>query len=254
MSRASAFLAIAATDGAEHGDIGGVDDDVARARADADDAAVGHDPGRELAGLVGDDAQLVRAVVDELADGVEVALGEQPALAHHEHPRRQPFDLVEHVRRHDDGAALLAELREQVDHVAALARVEAFERFVEHDDVGLVHERGRDLHPLAHALGIGADRPGIVGVELDEAERARGRPSRLGDVRELGAERDELERGQDLGYDFLLRHEAEVAEDFDVAARVLAEQADRARATATPVRTACASPSTCRRRWARAAR
>ena len=55
---------------------------------------------------------------------------------------------------------------------AALAGVEAFERFVEHDDLRVVDERGGDLDALAHALGVGADRAAVVGVEFDQTERA----------------------------------------------------------------------------------
>ena len=81
-----------------------------------------------------------------------------------------------------DAAAEVAERVEQLDHVQPLPRVEPGERLVEHDDRGLVHDRLRHLDPLAHALRVGREPPGVAGVELDEGERlasGRGRVWRM---------------------------------------------------------------------------
>ena len=51
-----------------------------------------------------------------------------------------------------------AESMEQIDDVDALAGVEAGERFVEHEHLGIVHDRLGDLDPLSHALRVGATR------------------------------------------------------------------------------------------------
>ena len=52
----------------------------------------------------------------------------------------------------------VAEVVEQPDHPVALHRVEPGQRFVEDQDVGVVHECGGQLDPLPHALRVRADR------------------------------------------------------------------------------------------------
>ena len=60
---------------------------------------------------------------------------------------------------------------EQRHHVQPLARVHAVERLVEEQDPRLVDERAGELRPLAHALGVRADRP-VRGVgQVDRRDR-----------------------------------------------------------------------------------
>ena len=139
----------------------------------------------ELLGAVARDADRARAVAQELADRVGVALGDEPPVHEHDDARRHPLDLVEHVRRDQHGAALLAELARQLDDPAALGRVGAVERLVEQQQLGIVDERAGELDPLAHALREAADGA-IGGVgELDGPEHALGRGARVGDVAQL---------------------------------------------------------------------
>jgi hypothetical protein len=76
-------------------------------------------------------------------DVVEVALGGEAPLGHHEHASEpEASDLVEDVAENEHAAAVGAEgARNRLDEVEALAGVEALERLVEHDHLGLVHER-----------------------------------------------------------------------------------------------------------------
>ena len=66
--------------------------------------------------------------------------------------RGQRLDLVEHVARHDDRLAGLAELLDPLDDVDARHRIDAGQRLVEQQEVGIVRDRGRELGALAHAL------------------------------------------------------------------------------------------------------
>ena len=66
-----------------------------------------------------------------------------------------------------------------------LARVHAVERLVEEQDPRLVDERAGQLGPLAHALGVRADRA-VRGVgQLDRGDRPGRRGVRVGDALEL---------------------------------------------------------------------
>ena len=84
----------------------------------------------------GGDAQRARAVADEIADRAGLALRDEPPVHEHDDAVRHALDLVQHVRGHEHGAALGAEPADQLDHVAALHRVEAVERFVEQQQLG----------------------------------------------------------------------------------------------------------------------
>ena len=55
----------------------------------------------------------MRSIVHEVADGTEVALGGEAPLREDEHAGAEALDLVEHVARHHDGAALGAQSLEQ---------------------------------------------------------------------------------------------------------------------------------------------
>src|SRR4051812_19323406 len=98
------------------------------------------EPAGQLAGTVGAHPQTMGPVIHEIAYGVEVTFGHEPTLGHHEHSRSELLDLVEDMARHQHGAAGVAQLSEQFDHAQTLARIEAFERFIEHHHARVVHE------------------------------------------------------------------------------------------------------------------
>ena len=148
----------------------------------------------------------------------------------------------------------LSEAVEQVDHVQPLARVEPGERFVEEQHLRVVDDRLRDLDPLAHALRVGRQAPRVGRVELDDFERVHGGAVGVVDLVQHAGEAHELAGGEALEDPLLLRHDADLARELQVAARDRGRARARCPATARSARTACAAASTCRRRSGRAAR
>jgi hypothetical protein len=115
---------------------------------------------------------------------------------------------------------------EQLDEVEALARGRALERLVEHDELGLVDERLRHLHPLAHALGVRADRAPLGGVEVHEAQRVRRPLAGPGQSVELRRQGDEGGGAEPLEDGLLLGHEPDAPVQRRVPTGVGAEHAD----------------------------
>ena len=101
------------------------------ADGDAVDQAASDQRGAERRGAVRGDADAVRPVVHEVAEGAVVAGRRESALGDDQHVRAEPGDLVEHVARHEHALAVVGQAVEQPDHPVALHRVEAGERFVE---------------------------------------------------------------------------------------------------------------------------
>ena len=164
------------------------------------------------------------------ADRAGLALGDQMAVHEHQHLRRHPLDLVQHVRRDDHRAALVAEPVQHLDDLAPLRRVEAVQRLVEQQQVGIVGERLGELHALAHAVREAADLAlGDVG-EADRLERA-GRPRiRVGDLVQPRAQLDDVVRGQERPRRALVGDDADPLVHVGVPARLDAEDAHGSRA------------------------
>ena len=124
----------------------------------------------------------------------------------------------------------------------ALARVEAVERLVEHEDLRVVHEGGGHLHPLAVALREGAHRATVCPSSSSTISRARAAASiGSGTSQEAGGGRDELGRGERLEEALLLGHEADAPEEVEVLAGVAARAPAPGPATAGPARTSSRS-------------
>ena len=89
------------------------------------------------------------------------------------------------------------QLAKQPHGVQPLTRVHAVERLVEEEDLRLVDERGGDLGPLAHPLGVGLERP-VLGVNevylLDGPRSGRGGVSHS---LQAGIGLDELAAGEE---------------------------------------------------------
>ena len=168
-----------------------------------------------------------RAIVHQGADLVEVAGRREPAPGHDEDVRPEPFHLVEHVARHDDAPALRSEPVEELDHVRPLPGIEPRERLVQHDHPGLVDDRLRELHALAHPFRERGQAPLVIRVELDRGERGPGGDIGIRQAVQRRRQAHEPERGQWLEHGLLLRHEPELAGHADVPARVAAEEAHR---------------------------
>ena len=116
-------------------------------------------------------------LVDQIANLVDVAFGENPPLVDQQDVGGHRFDLVQDVARHDDALARAAPLLDQTDRLAARDRIHAGQRLIEDQQFGIVRQRLRELHPLPHALAVGADLL-AGGVEEIDRLRARAAPSR----------------------------------------------------------------------------
>ena len=93
----------------------------------------------------------------------------------------EPLDLLEDVRREEDRAPGGGHGPQQLHHVQPLARVHAVERLVEEQDRRVVDERAGELDPLAHALGVRADRAVGGRHQVHRGDRPRdGRRRRRG--------------------------------------------------------------------------
>jgi hypothetical protein len=114
---------------------------------------------------------------------------------------------------------LRAELLEQCDEVQPLDRVGTVQRFVEHEHMGIAHERRGNLRALAHALAEGVD-VAVGDVEhLDGSQRVL-RRAPVADSVDIGDVVDELARGEPGGHGFVLRNQREPPEHLAVATRV----------------------------------
>jgi hypothetical protein len=131
---------------------------------------------------------------------------------------------VEDVRRDEHGAALLAEVVDQLDDLAAPRRVEAVQRLVEEQDARLVGERLCELDALAHALREAAHAPLGDVEQPDPVERGLRRRVRIGDAPQARHRHDHLARGEERPEGVAVGDDPDLAEDRRVAADVTAEQ------------------------------
>ena len=139
------------------------------------------------------DRERVRPVGHQPADRAEVAGRGQPPGVDDQHRvgerARPPRGCA--TRTGSSGPAAAID-RSSVDHVQPLARVHAVERLVEQQDRRVVDERAGELGPLAHALGVRADRAvGGVG-QVDRGDRPGRGGVRIGDALEPRVEPREL--------------------------------------------------------------
>ena len=160
----------------------------------------------------------MRSVGHQRPDGPEVARGGQPTGDHDQDLGADALDLLEDVRREEDRSSGRGHLAEQIHHRQALAWIHAVERLVEQQHLRVVDERSGDLDPLAHALGVGADRRGPAAssrpTRLDR--RSRGRVA-VGQALQPGVEADVLEAGQERVDGLAFRHQPDLAVDRRIA-------------------------------------
>jgi hypothetical protein len=108
--------------------------------------------------------------------------------------------------------------------VHTLHGVGTVQRFVEHEHVGIAHERGGDLRALPHALAEPVDAP-VGDVEHRHGpQRVVGRAP-VADAVEVGDVANELARGEPVRHRLVLRHECDPAEHTAIATRVAAVDA-----------------------------
>ena len=126
-------------------------------------------PGQR-ARLIRPDEHRVRMLVDEVANLVDVALGEDPALIDEQDVGCHRLDLVKDMARDDDALARPRPLLDETDRLAARDRVQARERFVE-------DEQTRDRAP-APAPSSRADACPCCRRRSSCRRRRAGRPPR----------------------------------------------------------------------------
>ena len=81
------------------------------------------------------------------------------------------FDFAEHVAVQEDRFALVAQPAEHFADLAAADRIEAVGRLVEHQQVGIVHQRLGQPDALPHSLRVGADL-GVRPIRSGRPDRA----------------------------------------------------------------------------------
>ena len=92
-------------------------------------------------------------IASEVAlDLIDLTVQHRAALVDQGDAAAQRLHLIHLVRGHDDGLARRLLLANDLFHQARVDRVEARERFVDHDQVGFVQQGGNHLRFLLHPL------------------------------------------------------------------------------------------------------
>ena len=134
----------------------------------------------------------------------------EPAAHDDDHALGHRLDLVQHVGADDHRAALGAEPLEQVDQAQALDGIGAVQRFVEHQHQRVLHEGGRHLAALAHALAEAVHAPVRRRLHVHGVERPVDDPA-VGDAVQVGHVGAQLAGRQAAGDRFVLGHRGRAA-------------------------------------------
>jgi len=168
--------------------------------------------------------------VDQVADLVDVAFGQDAAVVDQQDVRRHRLDLVEDVARDDDVLAGARPVLDEPNGLAAHQRIHPGERLVEDQQFRIVDERLRQLDALPHALAVGADLL-VRGVhQIDALNRAFRRGIRVAVVEAVEAHQrgDPLEAGHALVKRVLLGTKPDPIVERRVSPDRLAQHANRA--------------------------
>src|SRR3954447_4465720 len=106
-----------------------------------------------------------------LRDGLRRALGDDLAGGHDDDPVADVPDDVHVVFDEDDRHALLAEVLDVAQQALGERGVHPGHRLVEHDDLGVAHQRPGHLQQLALTAGEDAGEVVLLGVELEPPEQ-----------------------------------------------------------------------------------
>ena len=132
------------------------------------------------------------------------------------------FDVGEKVGRQDQiDALVVAEIVDELEHLVAPFGIHPVGGLVEEQQVGIVHERLRQLDPLFHPGRVGFDVP-VAGfakpdVEQDLVRALHGIVARQ--PRQLAAVRDERDRIHAGNVRVAFRHVADARADIERRAR-----------------------------------
>lgn len=86
----------------------------------------------------------------------------------------EPFDDLEHVRGEEHSGAPADTVEQDVFHKTSADRVDAFEGFVEQEQLGGVDEGGRHRDAFSHAFGVFGDKLLVVAVHFEQGEEFAG--------------------------------------------------------------------------------
>src|SRR5450759_4298940 len=122
----------------------------------------------KLRNLVVDLDQKTTAAFREGRDGARVL---ELACVDGEEVLTHSLDFTEQVRRQDHrDAELAAGALDQCEHLVSAFGIETVRRFVEQEQTRIVRERLRELDPLLHARGVGANEAISLLVQAHVAE------------------------------------------------------------------------------------
>jgi hypothetical protein len=146
------------------------------------------------------DAELVDAAGGSL-QFVDRPLRRDLPLVHDDHVVAGVLDVGQQVRRQDQADVLVVpEIADELEHLVAAFRVHAVGRLVEEQQIGIVHQRLRQLDALLHARGVGVHVAVARLAEADVIEdlvRALHRVNggQPGELAAVGDERDRVHAG-----------------------------------------------------------
>ena len=90
---------------------------------------------------------------------IDPSFGHEASIVEDRDAVAQGLDLREDVARQKDGRAALAEFAKEVTKGADRFGVETVGRLVEHEELGIPEQGGRETERLAHALAVGGEPP-----------------------------------------------------------------------------------------------
>ena len=140
------------------------------------------------------------------------ALRRDLPLVHDDHVVAGVLDVGQQMRREDQVDVLVvAEIADELEHLVAALGIHPVRRLVEEQQIGIVHERLRELDALLHARGIGLDVAVARLAEADVVEHLVRPLHRVdgGQPGELPAIRDERDRVHARNVGVAFRHVAD---------------------------------------------
>src|SRR6266545_1227838 len=144
---------------------------VRRGHLDRDDVVHPGERLREVPRPRGRDPDRVRMLVDERSDRVQVPGGDPLPVVDQDDVLRDPFDLVQDVRRHQDVAALPGEPGDRAEDLDAADGIRAGKRLVQNQDLRIVGERLGELRPLPHPSAVPMEGAIFRRRQADDLER-----------------------------------------------------------------------------------
>ena len=112
----------------------------------------------------------MRVFVEQIADGMEISKGQQPAIVEDDDLLGDSLYLFQNVARYEDRLSLSPKIANHTHDAGSSDGVATVQRFVEDYQVGVVDEGDGQLVPLAHAHGKSRHLPIPFFGEADEVK------------------------------------------------------------------------------------